>query len=689
MPNINDRIGSQNVIRVLSNASAPPTRLVNLTDVDSTLKTRDGMILVWDVATESFYMTDTIDSSSLVITGIATFSNTTNSTAPTNGALIVSGGLGVAKHVNIGEGFTVAGVSTFASDLDINAAVDILNGVTANSTFESVGITTLASAGGITTTGGDLYVGADLYISDDLVLDEFTARNGNITGIATVGTTLDVNGTLDVDGKTELDITNIAETLNVVGIATFANNIDANGDLDVDGRTELDITNISETLNVDGVATFANNIDANADLDVDGRTELDTTNISETLNVVGISTFEDRVIFDSTNSIQIPVGSTAQRDSVGTAVTGQIRYNTDTTSFEGYGPGGDWGSLGGVKDVDGDTFILAESTPGSDEDALTFTTAGTEKAVIDSTGNLGIGTTNPASKLDVRGNVAFGDDVIFETANTNNIVFDKSANDLTFGDNTTAKFGSGGDLNIYHNGTNSYIDNNTGPLYIRNNVDDDDGSNIIIEAKSGKASAVFQDDEGVRLYYDDAQKFETTANGINVTGHVETDTLNVSGVSTFVGNASFTSNVSIAGTLTYEDVTNVDAVGLITARSGIHVGHPSIGSTLTPGGDLLMSRNLRVAGVSTFVGVGTFQNDLYVGGDLYVSDDITIDELNVRDANITGIATIATLLDVTGHAELDTLNVSGVSTFVGIATFSNNVFVAGTLDAGLIDGGEF
>jgi hypothetical protein len=689
MPNINDRIGSQNVIRVLSNASAPPTRLVNLTDVDSTLKTRDGMILVWDVATESFYMTDTIDSSTLIITGIATFSNTTNSTAPTNGALIVSGGLGVAKHVNIGEGFTVAGVSTFASDLDINAAVDILNGVTANSTFESVGITTLASAGGITTTGGDLYVGADLYISDDLVLDEFTARNGNITGIATVGTALDVNGTLDVDGKTELDITNIAETLNVVGIATFSNNIDANGDLDVDGRTELDITNISETLNVTGIATFANNIDANGDLDVDGRTELDTTNISETLNVVGISTFEDRVIFDSTNSIQIPVGSTAQRDSVGTAVTGQIRYNTDTTSFEGYGPGGDWGSLGGVKDVDGDTFILAESTPGSDEDALTFTTAGTEKAVIDSTGNLGIGTTNPASKLDVRGNVAFGDDVVFETANTNNIVFDKSANDLTFGDNTTAKFGSGGDLNIYHNGTNSYIDNNTGPLYIRNNVDDDDGSNIIIEAKSGKASAVFQDDEGVRLYYDDAQKFETTANGINVTGHVETDTLNVSGVSTFVGNASFTSNVSIAGTLTYEDVTNVDAVGLITARSGIHVGHPSIGSTLTPGGDLLMSRNLRVAGVSTFVGVGTFQNDLYVGGDLYVADDITIDELNVRDANITGIATIATLLDVTGHAELDTLNVSGVSTFVGIATFSNNVFVVGTLDAGLIDGGEF
>ena len=86
MPSINDRIGSQNVIRVLSNASAPPSNLLNLNDVVSTLKTRDGMILVWDLTTEKFYMTDTIDSSSLNITGIATFSNTTDSTAPTNGA---------------------------------------------------------------------------------------------------------------------------------------------------------------------------------------------------------------------------------------------------------------------------------------------------------------------------------------------------------------------------------------------------------------------------------------------------------------------------------------------------------------------------------------------------------------------------------------------------------------------------
>ena len=62
------------------------------------------------------------------------------------------------------------------------------------------------------------------------------------------------------------------------------------------------------------------------------------------------------------------------------------------------------------------------------------------------------------------------------------------------------------------------------------------------------------------------------ANGdLDVDGHTNLDNISVAGVSTFTGNANFSGNVSIAGTLTYEDVKNVDAVGLITARSGIRV----------------------------------------------------------------------------------------------------------------------
>ena len=43
------------------------------------------------------------------------------------------------------------------------------------------------------------------------------------------------------------------------------------------------------------------------------------------------------------------------------------------------------------------------------------------------------------------------------------------------------------------------------------------------------------------------------------------------GISTFTGNATFSANVSIGGTLTYEDVTSIDSVGIITAQSGIHL----------------------------------------------------------------------------------------------------------------------
>ena len=67
--------------------------------------------------------------------------------------------------------------------------------------------------------------------------------------------------------------------------------------------------------------------------------------------------------------------------------------------------------------------------------------------------------------------------------------------------------------------------------------------------------------------------------GLNVIGHTELDNVNISGIVT-AASANFTGNVSIGGTLTYEDVTNVDSVGVVTAQKGIRIGAGySIGST--------------------------------------------------------------------------------------------------------------
>ena len=86
----------------------------------------------------------------------------------------------------------------------------------------------------------------------------------------------------------------------------------------------------------------------------------------------------------------------------------------------------------------------------------------------------------------------------------------------------------------------------------------------------------------------------TTIATLNASDNV----LSVGGTVNFVSDVSIGGTVSIAGTLTYEDVTNVDAVGLITARDGIKVGS---GITLSVDGDIFATG---VTTSTTFSGSG-------------------------------------------------------------------------------------
>ena len=104
-------------------------------------------------------------------------------------------------------------------------------------------------------------------------------------------------------------------------------------------------------------------------------------------------------------------------------------------------------------------------------------------------------------------------DATFTGAN-GNIVFDKSDDALEFADDVKAKFGTGGDLEIYHDGNNSIIrDTGTGDLIIR-------GDNTVgLKNSSGtefKIKAVTN--QGVELYYNGTKKVETTSDGATVTG---------------------------------------------------------------------------------------------------------------------------------------------------------------------------
>ena len=370
-------------------------------------------------------------------TNVGLYTNTPTSALDINGDVRVTGVITASSAIFDSTGSIQIPVGNTAERPGV-AVTGQIRYNTDVSSFEGYGSgSAWGSLGGIKDVDGDTYIKAESSPgSDEDALSFFTSgtekvsiiADGNLGINSTAPTSkLDVDGDVKVSGAvtaSSFDGTNarISGILTANQIVTNTggtpsitspNNINLNAN-----RVSIstDVT-VGRDLRVEGnsffvgVVTFAagtdgnivlgdtptDNILANANLDVDGFTELDD------LNVTGVATFTNNVIFDNTGSIQIPVGTTAERLGVG--VTGQIRYNTELSSFEGYGAGNAWGSLGGVKDVDQDTYIKAESSPGSDEDALTFFTAGTEKVSLIANGNLGIGSAIPSGKLDVLGQV--------------------------------------------------------------------------------------------------------------------------------------------------------------------------------------------------------------------------------------------------------------------------------------------
>jgi hypothetical protein len=87
--------------------------------------------------------------------------------------------------------------------------------------------------------------------------------------------------------------------------------------------------------------------------------------------------------------------------------------------------------------------------------------------------------------------------------------------DINLGDNDKAIFGAGSDLQIYHDGSNSFIhDNGSGRLYLKAN----DG--VLIQGNNNETLGRFIQDGAVQLYFNGSQKLATTSTGIDITGNI-------------------------------------------------------------------------------------------------------------------------------------------------------------------------
>jgi hypothetical protein len=630
------------------------------------------------------------NSSGIGSVGVGTLSPTSNlhvigTTLLVGDTIQTSGSVGISTRNPI-QRFQIGTRNDFVPAVSVTGSIgistDIITGIDTSAIlvgYELVGITTIVSVGTTVTSIGSGTVG---------IATTTLNTASSLSGVAfTFGFRDDSKVfVVTADAKTGIGTTNPTSKLHVVGdtlvtgvstfigVSTFQNSLYIGGNLGVQGTSEFIgvVTFRGGTINIGDNNTddiyvggeFISNLVPSTD---------DTYDIGDNATpkrwrhaaFAGVGTFATGVIADS---IQIGITSSNEIDTS----SGNLTID----------------SAGGTVIVDDQQIVTGISTFNIDVDIdrdlnvdrnVTVTGISTLTGLLDANGGaeidnvrIGIATDNEIDTsfgnliLDSAAGVVEIDDNLKVTGVSTFVGFSTFNNDVyvaglsTFAsnvhllDNKKLYLGDGNDLEIYHSGTDSYIkDAGTGNLIINSN-------NVQIKnAADNETLASFIENGQVELYYDNSKKFETIGTGITITGDTFTNQLSVSGVSTFVNGTVFIGS----GTTTGTELQTLQVTGGAYVSENVGIGTTRPTSKLHVVGDTL------ITGVSTFVGVSTFQNDLYIGGDLYVTDDVVVDELNARNAVLSG-----------------NLNVSGVSTFTntiefdsGLKDFYNQVGAAGSV----------
>ena len=285
--------------------------------------------------------------------------------------------------------------------------------------------------GGAATVSSDLSVAGNLNVTGDLVYDEERGANILVSGVATA------------TGLNVLGISSVKD-LNVVGVATIAT------------LNATTVTPQNLTLQT-GVTTNATNTQ---------------------LRVTGITTLTDAKI-----------------------LTG-VTTNATATNLT----------------VTGITTLASATVTATSLTAATGVTTNATNTLLKVTG---VSTFVSAA--------TFSDDVTF-TGAAANVTWDKSVDDLIFGDNAKAAFGASSDLTLYHDSSHSYIsDQGTGSLKVLSS------DFQVNNAANAENMITASEDGAAALYYNGTSRIQTTNSGINVTGTTTDDGATHDGDVSFTG----------------------------------------------------------------------------------------------------------------------------------------------------------
>ena len=357
---------------------------------------------------------------------------------------------------------------------------------------------------------------------------------------------------------------------------------------------------------------------------------------------------DDVVSKEGTNSvgfskgISVSVASTFSGDvSIGGTLTYEDVTNVDAVGLITARNGIKFGvaGVGGTIAANGNTTLAGVVT------ATSFSGDGSALTGMANTAN--VSTTG----LNVVGVSTLGNDVIF-TGATANVTWDKSEDDLVFADDARAKFGTGLDLHIYHNGSNSVIrEEGTGNLNIQTT-----GGNVDILVNTTETAAKFISDGAVELYNNNAKKLETLSTGVQVTGVTSTTSLSVGpGV---LQEKLYNVASALTGTVNFDVVTNGLVQYYTTNSSGTFIVN------LRGDGSTTFNSLMDIGKTTVFTVYSAQNNASYYMTDFKIDGSSITEKWNGGTAPSAGTAS---------GTDVYTFNImkTADATFTVFATFSN------------------
>ena len=404
------------------------------------------------------------------------------------------------------------------------------------------------------------------------------------------------------DGDGTLDFVVDAAQPNVTSLGTLTS-------LTVDDVV-INGSNIGRTDDTDlmtvasGVLTVAGEVDA-VSLDISGDADIDGTLEADAITIGGTAIA----------SIFSPVAGSGSIVTTGALDAGSI-----TSGFGAINNGASAITTTGV--ITGGTLEATTDTAAGDNAAIGYTAA---------------------EGLILTGQGSTSDITLKNDADATVFTVPTGTDDILFPDNAKAMFGAGSDLQIYHDGSNSYVrDSGTGNLRLTS-------VNSIVLAKHNNENMLTAATDGaVTLFYDSAEKLATTAAGVDVTGTigvtgvvtanagVVVDTMTLDGAA-LTATGDFTATV--AGTVLVDAAGDIvlDAAGddILLKSAGTHEGNINLASSnltiksIVSDKDIIFQGNDGGAGITALTldmsaaGAATFNNDVTAFSDKRLKTDVT------------------------------------------------------------------